>query len=121
MNDNPSNIDLNNPEFQCAWKLLRETRKSVFLTGKAGSGKSTFLKYIRDNINKKCIVLAPTGISAVNVGGQTLHSFFKIPFRPLLPDDPDFSPRKIRTTLRYTKEKVKIIKELELIIIDGES
>lgn len=118
MNDNPSNIDLNNPEFQCAWKLLRETRKSVFLTGKAGSGKSTFLKYIRDNINKKCIVLAPTGISAVNVGGQTLHSFFKIPFRPLLPDDPDFSPRKIRTTLQYTKEKVKIIKELELIIID---
>lgn len=118
ININPDSIDLNNPEFQCAWKFLRETNKSVFLTGKAGSGKSTFLKYIRDHIDKKCIVLAPTGISAVNVGGQTLHSFFKIPFRPLLPDDPDFSPRNIRKTLRYPKDKVKIIKELQLIIID---
>ncbi|MDO4511876.1 MAG: AAA family ATPase [Bacteroidales bacterium] len=119
MNDNiPANIDLDNAEFQAAWRLLQDTRKSVFLTGKAGSGKSTFLKYIRKHTKKKNIVLAPTGISAVNVGGQTLHSFFKIPFKPLLPDDPDFSPRKIRQTLRYSKDKVKIIKELELIIID---
>lgn len=119
MNDNiPVNIDLDNPEFQCAWELLQHTHKSVFLTGKAGSGKSTFLKYIRKNTKKKNVVLAPTGISAVNVGGQTLHSFFKIPFKPLLPDDPEFAPRKIRQTLRYNKDKVKIIKELELIIID---
>ena len=119
MNDNtPVNIDLDNPEFQCAWNLLQNTHKSVFLTGKAGSGKSTFLKYICKNTKKKNIVLAPTGISAVNVGGQTLHSFFKIPFKPLLPDDPEFSPRKIRQTLRYSKDKVKIIRELELIIID---
>lgn len=119
MNDNaPTNIDLDNPEFQCAWNLLQNTHKSVFLTGKAGCGKSTFLKYICANTLKTNIVLAPTGISAVNVGGQTIHSFFKIPFKPLLPDDPDFSPRRIRQTLRYTRKKVELIKKLELIIID---
>ena len=114
----PENIDLNNPEFQNVWNLIQHTRQSVFLTGKAGTGKSTFLKYICANTRKKYVVLAPTGIAAVNVGGQTLHSFFKIPFRPLLADDPDFAPRQIRKTLRYTKEKVKLIKQLDLIIID---
>lgn len=113
-----SNIDLDNPEFQNAWNLIRNTRQSVFLTGKAGTGKSTFLKYICAHTAKKYVVLAPTGIAAVNVGGQTLHSFFKIPFKPLLPDDPDFSPRRIRKTLRYTKEKIKLIQQLDLIIID---
>ena len=114
----PENLDLNNPEFQNAWSLIQHTHQSVFLTGKAGTGKSTFLKYICANTPKKHVVLAPTGIAAVNVGGQTLHSFFKIPFKPLLPDDPDFSPRKIRKTQRYPKDKVKLLRELELIIID---
>ena len=100
------------------WNLIQNTHHSVFLTGKAGTGKSTFLKYICENTLKNYVVLAPTGIAAVNVGGQTLHSFFKIPFKPLLPDDPDFSPRQIRKTLRYPKEKVKLIRELDLIIID---
>ncbi len=115
---NLENIDLDNAEFQNAWNLIRNTRRSVFLTGKAGTGKSTFLKYICANTNKEHVVLAPTGIAAVNVGGQTLHSFFKIPFKPLLPDDPDFSPRRIRKTLRYSAQKVKLIKKLQLIIID---
>ena len=115
---NLENIDLDNSEFQNAWNLIRNTHRSVFLTGKAGTGKSTFLKYICANTAKKHVVLAPTGIAAVNVGGQTLHSFFKIPFKPLLPDDPDFSPRRIRKTLRYSAEKVKLIRKLELIIID---
>ena len=115
---NLDNIDLDNVEFQNAWNLIRNTRRSVFLTGKAGTGKSTFLKYICANTNKEHVVLAPTGIAAVNVGGQTLHSFFKIPFKPLLPDDPDFSPRRIRKTLRYSAQKVKLIKKLQLIIID---
>lgn len=115
---NLDNIDLDNLEFQNAWSLIRNTRRSVFLTGKAGTGKSTFLKYICANTSKEHVVLAPTGIAAVNVGGQTLHSFFKIPFKPLLPDDPDFSPRRIRKTLRYSSQKVKLIKKLELIIID---
>ena len=112
------NIDLNNPEFQNLWNMIQDTHRSVFLTGKAGTGKSTFLRYICQNTKKKYVVLAPTGIAAVNVNGQTLHSFFKIPFKPLLPDDPDFSRNKINQTLRYTKQKVKLIKELELIIID---
>lgn len=117
-NINLDNIDLNNAEFQNAWNILQNTHRSVFLTGKAGTGKSTFLKYICANTSKEHVVLAPTGIAAVNVGGQTLHSFFKMPFKPLLPDDPDFSPRKIRKTLRYSAEKVKLIKKIELIIID---
>ena len=112
-------IDLDNPEFQDAWSVLTRTNRSVFLTGKAGTGKSTFLKYIRENTKKKTVVLAPTGIAAVNVGGQTMHSFFKIPFKPLLPDDPDISNiTRLRKMLRYTKEKVKLIRELDLIIID---
>lgn len=112
-------IDLDNPEFQDAWSVIRKTNRSVFLTGKAGTGKSTFLKYIRANSKKKLVVLAPTGIAAVNVGGQTMHSFFKIPFKPLLPDDPDIANiTRLRKMLRYTKEKVKLIRELELIIID---
>ena len=119
MADDLQHIDLNNPEFQDAWDLLQHTHRSVFLTGKAGTGKSTFLKFIRDNIKKKAVVLAPTGIAAVNVGGQTMHSFFKIPFKPLLPDDPDISSiMRLRKMLRYTKEKVKLIRQLELIIID---
>jgi len=115
---NLDNIDLDNVEFQNAWNLIRNTHRSVFLTGKAGTGKSTFLKYICAHTSKEHVVLAPTGIAAVNVGGQTLHSFFKIPFKPLLPDDPDFSPRRIRQTLRYSAQKVKLIKKLDLIIID---
>ena len=117
--DELQNIDLNNPEFQDAWDVLQRTHRSVFLTGKAGTGKSTFLKYIRDNTKKNTVVLAPTGIAAVNVGGQTMHSFFKIPFKPMVPDDPDYAnPARMRKMLRYTKEKVKLIQQLELIIID---
>lgn len=112
------NIDLDNAEFQNAWSLIRDTHRSVFLTGKAGTGKSTFLKWICQHTKKQHVVLAPTGIAAVNVGGQTLHSFFKIPLKPLVPGDVDFSPRNIRSTLRYTKNKIKTIKNLELIIID---
>ncbi len=117
-NNLPENLDLNNPEFQNVWNMIKHTHRSVFLTGKAGTGKSTFLKYICANTKKKYVVLAPTGIAAVNVGGQTLHSFFKIPFKPLLPDDPDFTPKTIRKTQRYPKNKVKLLRELELIIID---
>lgn len=112
------NIDLNNDEFQNAWKLINFTRQSVFLTGKAGTGKSTFLKYIRDNIKKKYVVLAPTGIAAVNVGGVTMHSFFRIPLKPLLPDDPDFAVKRLRERMKYPKDLRKLIKQLELIIID---
>lgn len=118
MPNNLSNIDTDNAEFQTALRLVSDTNQSVFLTGKAGTGKSTFLKYICAETKKKYIILAPTGIAAVNVGGMTMHSFFKMPLKPLIPDDPDYSPRKIRKTMKLPKEKVNIIKELDLIIID---
>lgn len=112
-------IDTNNPQFKNALDLLKFTSQSVFLTGKAGTGKSTFLKYICSVTKKEYVVLAPTGIAAINVGGSTLHSFFKLPFHPLLPDDPRFSSgRQLRDFLKYNKEHCKIIKALELIIID---
>lgn len=112
--------DTNNKEFQEALQLITYTRQSVFLTGKAGTGKSTFLKYICKHTTKKYVVLAPTGIAAINAGGVTLHSFFKLPFRPLLPDDPDLSLKdgRIFDFLRYTKQQRKIISNVELIIID---
>ena len=111
-------LDFSNKEFTNAWELICNTHQSLFLTGKAGTGKSTFLRYVCETTRKKYIVLAPTGIAAVNVRGMTMHSFFKMPLKPLLPDDIDFSPKRIRQTLKYPKDKVKIIKELDLVIID---
>lgn len=113
-------VDTHNKEFQDALNLIRYTRQSVFLTGKAGTGKSTFLKYVCEVTKKKHIVLAPTGIAAINAGGSTLHSFFKLPFYPLLPDDPNFSLKggKLHSFLKYPAAHRKLIKEVELIIID---
>ena len=113
-------LDTNNKEFQDALQLITHTRQSVFLTGKAGTGKSTFLKYICNHTKKKYVVLAPTGIAAINAGGVTLHSFFKLPLRPMLPDDPDLSLShgRIFEFFKYPKEKRKIIAEVDLIIID---
>ena len=111
-------IDLNNPEFQTTLRLIQYTHHSVFLTGKAGTGKSTFLKYVCSHTKKKHVVLAPTGIAAINAGGSTLHSFFKLPFHPLLPDDQQYSLRKIKETLKYNQATRKLLQEVELIIID---
>ena len=111
-------IDLHNEELQKALQIIQFTRRSLFLTGKAGTGKSTFLRYIASHTKKKHIILAPTGIAAINAGGSTLHSFFKLPFHPLLPNDTQYTPRNMRKTLRYNSEKIKILRELELIIID---
>ncbi|MGM9760376.1 MAG: AAA family ATPase [Parabacteroides sp.] len=113
-------FDTDNREFQDALHLITHTRQSVFLTGKAGTGKSTFLKYICQHTKKKHIVLAPTGIAAINAGGVTLHSFFKLPFRPLMPDDPDLSLHggRIYDFFKYNKEKKKLIQEVELVIVD---
>lgn len=103
---------------QNALQIIRFTRHSLFLTGKAGTGKSTFLRYIAEHIIKKHVILAPTGIAAINAGGSTLHSFFKLPFHPLLPDDERYSPRHIRNTMKYNAEKIKLLQDVELIIID---
>ncbi len=117
VNTQPS-IDLDNPEFQNVWNLVTYTQRSVFMTGKAGTGKSTFLKYITEHTRKSYVVLAPTGIAAVNVGGVTMHSFFRIPFKPLLPDDPDFAADRLRQRMKYSREHQKLLRSLELIIID---
>ncbi len=115
-----STIDTSNAEQKNALELITYTRQSVFLTGRAGTGKSTFLKNLCESTKKKFVVLAPTGIAAINAGGVTLHSFFKLPFRPMLPDDPDLDLRggRIFDFFKYRKEHRKIIREVELIIID---
>lgn len=112
--------DTQNKEFQEALSLIQYTRQSLFLTGKAGTGKSTFLRYICEQTKKKHVVLAPTGIAAINAGGSTLHSFFKLPFHPFLPDDPNLSLQKgrIHEFFKYPKPHRKLLEELELIIID---
>ena len=112
--------DSQNKEFQDALKLVQYTRQSLFLTGKAGTGKSTFLRYVCKNTRKKHIVLAPTGIAAINAGGCTMHSFFKLPFHLMLPDDPNMSLQRgrIHEFFKYTKPHRKLLEELELVIID---
>ena len=113
-----SELDLDNKEWQDALQIVDFTRRSLFLTGKAGTGKSTFLRYVVQHTKKKCVVLAPTGIAAINAGGQTLHSFFKLPFHPLLPNDSRFDRRHIKESLKYTGAQRRLLRELELIIID---
>lgn len=113
-----ANIDLENEELQNALQIIQYTRRSLFLTGKAGTGKSTFLRHIAATTKKKHVVLAPTGIAAINAGGATLHSFFKLPFYPLLPNDSKYSVRNLRNTMKYNSEKIKLLREVELIIID---
>ena len=112
--------DKHNKEFLDELNMVQYTRRSLFLTGKAGTGKSTFLRYVSEHTKKKHVVLAPTGIAAINAGGSTLHSFFKLPFYPLLPDDPNLSVQKgrIYDFFKYNRQTRKLLEELELIIID---
>jgi tetratricopeptide (TPR) repeat protein len=109
---------LDNKEWQDALQIINYTRRSLFLTGKAGTGKSTFLRYVSKNTKKKHVILAPTGIAAINAGGSTLHSFFKLPFHPLLPNDVQYSWKNLKKTLKYNGAQCKLIREVELIIID---
>lgn len=109
---------MDNSELQKAIQIIQFTNNSLFLTGKAGTGKSTFLRYIATTTKKKSVVLAPTGIAAINAGGSTLHSFFKLPFHPLVPTDKRYSVRNVRSTMKYNGDKCKLLREVELIIID---
>jgi len=111
-------LDQQNKEWQDALQIVNYTRRSLFLTGKAGTGKSTFLRYVAANTKKKHVILAPTGIAAINAGGSTLHSFFKLPFHPLLPNDTRYDRRHIKETQKYTSTQRKMLREVELIIID---
>lgn len=85
---------------------------------KGGYGKVDIPEIYMCQYQEKFVVLAPTGIAAVNVGGVTMHSFFKIPFKPILPDDPEFDTRHIKSRMKYSKEFVKFLRALDLIIID---
>ena len=111
-------LDTVNREWQQATQIIQYSRRSLFLTGKAGTGKSTFLRHIAQNTKKKTVILAPTGIAAINAGGVPLHSFFHLPFHPLLPTDKRYDSRHIRETLKYGSDRIKLLKEIELIIID---
>lgn len=102
-----------NPELQLAEAFVRDTNRHIFLTGKAGTGKTTFLHRIKDKTPKRAVVTAPTGVAAINAGGVTLHSFFQIPFGPFLPG----SETHLRTH-RIRREKQETIRSLDLLIID---
>ena len=106
--------------FELAERYVTCTGKSVFLTGKAGTGKTTFLKHLTSTTTKRFVVLAPTGVAAINAGGSTIHSFFQLPLYPYLPDVKELIT-EYQTPERYRslrKERVKIIRTLDLLIID---
>ncbi len=101
---------------EMAWRLIEHTGANVFITGKAGTGKTTFLKRLRDESSKTIIVLAPTGIAALNAGGMTIHSFFQLSFSPYIPGlGQAESGGRFK---KYSKEKIRIIRSIDTIVID---
>lgn len=121
-------IDTQNKEFNLAYQIVEKTRQNLFLTGKAGTGKTTFLKYIKDNVRKNMAVVAPTGVAAINAGGVTIHSLFQIdPYSIFPPNDPrlrtkappeDLNKVTIYNTFQLTGNKRNVLENLELLIID---
>lgn len=105
-----------NKELSLARRIVEETGTNLFLTGKAGTGKTTFLRRLRDESGKRMVVLAPTGVAAINAGGMTLHSFFQLPFAPFIPGKGFAGEEK--HFLRVSKEKRRLIASLDLIVID---
>ena len=123
--DKQLQLDTENKEFFQALDIVENTSKSIFLTGKAGTGKTTFLRHLCERNKKKMVVLAPTGVAAINAGGQTIHSFFQIPSSVYFPGDPRLSSQmlngstdNIYETFRYNRQKKQILKELEVLVID---
>lgn len=118
--------DSTNEMFHLAVQLVNQSARSIFLTGKAGTGKTTFLKYIRENCPRQMAVVAPTGVAAINAGGVTIHSFFQLPFSPFVPDikgaandaDEVVSRHTLINRLRINREKIKLLRQLELLVID---
>ncbi len=101
-----------NNDLQIAWDFVENTGRSIFLTGKAGTGKTTFLKTVVQHSRKRPIVVAPTGVAAINAGGVTIHSFFQLPFSPYVPG------AKVESKFDFGREKRKIIASIDLLIID---
>ncbi|MCH8554934.1 MAG: AAA family ATPase [Schleiferiaceae bacterium] len=124
-------LDASNKVFFTAAKYVEDTNQSVFLTGRAGTGKTTFLKHIAETSSKKVVVLAPTGIAALNAGGQTIHSFFRLPITPFLPIDRALlTPSEIRRylldaegsniykTFRYNARQIELLHQVDCFVID---
>ena len=101
-----------NKELRLAWDFVENTGRSIFLTGKAGTGKTTFLKTVVERSRKRPIVVAPTGVAAINAGGVTIHSFFQLPLSPYVPG------AKVESKFDFGREKRKIIASIDLLIID---
>ena len=108
-------VKAHNREMNLAWRFVSNTNVSVFLTGKAGTGKTTFLRTLRERTPKRMVVLAPTGVAAINAQGQTIHSFFQLPFGPIVPG---MTFRERGTYNKMSKEKKNLIKTLDLLVID---
>ncbi|MEO6347493.1 MAG: HRDC domain-containing protein [Aquaticitalea sp.] len=105
-----------NKELDLAWEFVNNTNQCIFLTGKAGTGKTTFLHNLKRDSLKRLVVVAPTGVAAINAKGVTIHSFFQMPFGPILPDaDFNNSPAFSR---KFGKTKINIIKSMDLLVID---
>ncbi|MCM1311387.1 MAG: helix-turn-helix domain-containing protein [Bacteroides sp.] len=104
-----------NREMALAWQFIESTNISVFLTGKAGTGKTTFLRRLKESSPKRMVVVAPTGVAAINAQGVTIHSFFQLPLTPYIPD---MSYRDSNMHYRFGKEKKNLIKSLDLVVID---
>jgi hypothetical protein len=120
-------LDENNEEFNQAAQFAQSTKNLIYVTGKAGTGKTTFLKYLKKTTEKNTIVLAPTGVAGINAGGVTIHSFFQISFGPYIPNDKRLRTKtnpndEDRSTIydhfNFFAERLEIIKNLELLIID---
>jgi DNA-directed RNA polymerase subunit F len=109
--------NIENREMELAKEFVQFTDKHIFLTGNAGTGKTTFLKNLKNVTAKRMIITAPTGVAAINAGGVTLHSFFQLPFTPFIPDS-DLTEENRRKLHRFSKEKKRIIKNLDLLVID---
>lgn len=107
-----------NQQFDLAFSLLQNTGTNLFLTGKAGTGKTTFLKKLKEVSPKRMIVVAPTGVAAINAGGVTIHSFFQLPFGPYIPTSPEYKGGKTDFKNQFRKDKINIIRSMDLLVID---
>ena len=105
-----------NPELVLAWQFIESTGTHLFLTGKAGTGKTTFLRKLKQESPKRMVVVAPTGIAAINAGGVTIHSFFQIPFAPYVPESSFSTNGKASYRFRFGKEKINIIRSMDLLV-----
>src|SRR5260370_40143484 len=115
---------MTNVEFELAEQFALHTRKHCFVTGKAGTGKTTLLRQIAERTQKSVVVVAPTGVAAVNAGGVTIHSMFGLPLTCFVPNDDFRAPnvatnrhRLLRAHLHLRKEKLRVLREMDLLII----